>query len=125
MLYSQGIKIESLGVPTIDGTVVEQDHRKIWQIFADHYYLFAGTPSGVWLNHELANVFGIDKKLDSESAQVIFDQISEKLASPESLPRAMFDRFNIEVLTTTDGAADTLTHHQTIKDSGWKGNIVP
>jgi glucuronate isomerase len=125
MLYSQGIPLESLGVPTIDGTEVEKDHRKIWQIFGDNYYLFAGTPMGIWLNHEFSVVFGIEEKLNSESAMRIYDQIQEKLQSPEFLPRAMFERFNIEVLSTTDAAADTLDEHKKIKDSGWEGKIVP
>ncbi|MDZ7333419.1 MAG: glucuronate isomerase, partial [candidate division KSB1 bacterium] len=125
MLYSQGIPLESLGIPTVDGSPVETDHRKIWQIFGDHYYLFAGTPTGVWLNHEFATVFGIKEKLNGETAMQIYDQISEKLQQPEFLPQAMFDRFNIEVLTTTDGAADSLEYHQQIRNSGWKGNIIP
>jgi len=125
MLYSQGIPLESLGIPTVDGSPVETDHRKIWQIFGDHFYLFAGTPTGVWLNHEFATVFGIKEKLNGETAMRIYDQIQEKLQTPEFLPRAMFDRFNIEVLTTTDGAADSLEYHQQIRNSGWKGNIIP
>ena len=125
MLYSQGIPMESLGIPTVDGTSVETDHRKIWQIFGENYYLYAGTPTGVWLNHEFYHVFGIREKLTGESAMRIDDQIDEKLKQPEFLPRAMFDRFNIEVLTTTDCATDTLQYHQQIKNSGWSGNIVP
>jgi glucuronate isomerase len=125
MLYSQGISLESLGIPTLDGSPVEMDHRKIWQIFGEYYYLFNGTPTGVWLNHEFSTVFGIQEKLNGKTALKIYDQIQMKLQSPEFLPRAMFERFNIEVLTTTDGAADTLEHHQKIKNSGWKGNIIP
>jgi glucuronate isomerase len=125
MLYSQGISMESLGIPTIDGSLVETDHRKIWQIFGEHYYLFAGTPTGVWLSHEFSTVFGIQEKMNGENALKIYDQIQEKLQSPEFLPRALFDRFNIEVLTTTDGAADSLENHQKIKSSGWNGNVVP
>jgi len=125
MLYSQGIPLELLGVPTIDGSAVEPDHRKIWKIFGENYYLFAGTPTGVWLNHEFSTVFGIREKLNGVTAMRIYDQIQEKLQSPEFLPRAMFDRFNIEVLTTTDGAADQLEHHQKIMNSGWNGKIIP
>ena len=125
MLYSQGISLESLGIPTLDGSPVEMDHRKIWQIFGEYYYLFNGTPTGVWLNHEFSTVFGIQEKLNGKTALKIYDQIQMKLQSPEFLPRAMFERFNIEVLTTTDGAADTLELHQKIKNSGWKGNIIP
>jgi glucuronate isomerase len=125
MLYSQGIPLESLGVPTRDGTPVEQDHRKCWQIFADHFHLFAGTPTGVWLNHEFYEVFGVRRKLNADTAMAIYDEIQEKLALPEFRPRALFDRFNIEVLTTTDAATDRLEHHRAIRNSGWSGRVIP
>ncbi|MGQ9730760.1 MAG: glucuronate isomerase [Candidatus Zipacnadales bacterium] len=125
MLYSQGISLESLGIPTVDGTPVETDRRKIWQLFADHYYLFAGTPTSLWLNYVFSEVFTIREKLTSSSAMRIYDRISEALQRPEFLPRALFERFNIEVLTTTDAATDTLEHHQRIKESGWNGRVIP
>ncbi len=125
MLYSQGIKLESLAIPTIDGTPVEQDHRKVWQIFADHFYLYSGTPTGAWLRHEFSEVFGITEKLNSENAMRIYDQIQEKLRLPEFLPRTLFKKFNIEVLTTTDGAGDSLDAHKRIQNSGWDGKVVP
>jgi len=96
MLYSQGIPMESLGIPRVDGGPVEQDHRKVWQVFAENFYLFRGTPSGIWLSNE-----------------------------PQFRPRALFQRFNIEVLCTTDAATDTLDHHRTIRESGWQGRIIP
>lgn len=125
MLYSQGISLESLGVPRLDGGPVEQDHRRIWQIFADSFYLFRGTPSGIWLTQELIEVFGVEQKLNGETAQTIYDQIEEKLASPEFRPRALFERFNIEVMSTTDAATDTLEVHQAIRESGWGGDVRP
>jgi len=125
MLYSQGIPMESLGVPRADGGTTETDHRKIWQTFAENFYLFRGTPSGVWLTHELVKVFGVEEKLDGKNAQAIYDDIAAKLARPEFKPRALFERFNIEVLCTTDAAHDSLAQHQAIRDSGWKGRIVP
>ena len=125
MLYSQGVPLERLGIPTRDGTPVETDGRRIWQIFAEHYYLFAGTPTGAWLDHELYTLFDVRHKLDGESAQAIYDQVLERLQSPEYRPRALFERFNIEVLTTTDAAADRLEHHQAIQTSDWPGRVVP
>ena len=125
MLYSQGIKLESLGIPTVDGTEVEKDHRKIWQIFADNFYLFSGTPTGVWLIHEFAEVFGIDEKLNSKNAMEIYDHMLGKLNTVEFLPRNLFEKFRIEVLNTTDGAADNLEHHKKIKEAGLKGRVIP
>jgi glucuronate isomerase len=125
MLYSQGIPLERLGVPSLDGTPVESDPRKIWQIFADHFYLFRGTPSGCWLTHELQDVFGVTEPMSGTTAQAIYDQIAAQLAKPEFRPQALFDRFNIEVLCTTDAATDTLEYHQKIRDSGWQANVRP
>ena len=125
MLYSQGVPMESLGIPTRDGAPVETDARRIWQIFAEHQFLFRGTPTGVWLNHELFHVFGVRQKLSGATAQAIYDEIAEKLRSPEFRPRALFERFKIEVLATTDAATDTLEHHQAIRDSDWGGRVIP
>jgi len=125
MLYSQGISLESLGVPTVDGSEVEKDHRKIWKIFAENFYLFAGTPTGVWLSHEFAEVFGIQEKLNAKNADKFYNLITEKLQTKEFLPRTLFNKFNIEALSTTDAASDLLEYHKKIKDSGWNGKVVP
>ncbi len=125
MLYSQGVPLEALGVPSNDGSPVEQDHRKIWQTFAEHFHLFRGTPSGIWLKQELIEVFGVEEKLCGANAQAIYDHIAAQLASPNFTPRRMYERFKIEVLCTTDAASDTLQDHQTIRDSGWRGKVLP
>jgi glucuronate isomerase len=125
MLYSRGVPLESLGVPARDGSPAESDPRKVWQLFAEHLYLFRGTPTGVWLDHQLHEVFGIRRKLDGASGPAIYDEIAEKLGSPEFRPRALFERFRIEVLATTDAATDTLAHHRALRESGWGGRLIP
>ncbi len=125
MLYSQGINLEALGIPRRDGAPVESDHRKIWQTVCDHWHLFRGTPTGIWLRDELRDVFGIEAKLNSANAQMIYDAIAEKLSQHDFHPRRLFERFNIEVLATTDAATDTLPHHQAIRNSGWSGRVIP
>jgi glucuronate isomerase len=125
MLYSQGISMESLGIPAHDGTPVEDDHRKIWQIFADNFFLFDATPTGAWLAHEFGEVFGIKEKLNSQNAMRIYDELQEKLESPDFLPRTLFEKFNIEVLSTTDAAADSLESHKQIISSDWEGKVIP
>lgn len=119
MLYSQGVPLEALGVPARDGTPVESDHRLIWQRFAEHFHLFRGTPTGLWLADELVNVFGVTERLNAGSAQRIYDHLLERLAQPEYTPRALFRRFNIEVLCTTDAATDTLEHHRALQAEGF------
>jgi len=125
MLYSRGIPLERLGIPRRDGTGAETDPRKIWQLLGDHYHLFRGTPTAAWLAYELHELFGVRKKLDGDTAQAIYDEIAEKLASPEFRPRALFRSFDIEVLATTDAASDTLAHHAAIRESGWPGRVIP
>ncbi len=125
MLYSQGVTLESVGIPRKDGSIVEGDHRKIWQLVCDNWCLFRATPTGIWIRDELADVFSITEKMNSDNAQAIYDAIDEKLQSDAFKPRTMFERFNIEVLATTDAATDTLDHHQAILDSDWNGRIVP
>jgi len=117
MLYSQRIPYEQL--------LAKGDPRRIWQLFADNFYLFQGTPSGLWLAHELEAVFGVTEKLDGASAAGIYDQLETALSSPAYSPRTLFKKFNIEVLATTDAATDTLQHHQAMRASGWEGRIIP
>ena len=125
MLYSQGISMEALGVPRLDGGPVEQDHRKVWQIFSENFYLFRGTPTGAWLTEELHSVFGIEEKLNGKTAPKIYDKIEAELARPEFRPRRLFERFQVEALCTTDAATDPLSHHRAIRESGWKGRVLP
>jgi glucuronate isomerase len=124
MLYSQGIALESVGVPRLDGAPVEGDSRKIWRLLAKHWYLFRGTPSRTWLTHALHEVFGVAERLTPESADRIYDRIADSLARPEFRPRALFERFNIEVLATTESPIDPLAHHRKMRESGWKGRVV-
>ena len=125
LLYSQGISLERLGISTVDGSGSEEDDKKIWRLFAKHFYMFAGTPTGLWFQYELSELFGIRKKLSAATADEIWDVIEQKLHSPEFLPRTLFEKFNIAVLATTDAATDSLEHHKKIKESGWHGRVIP
>ena len=125
MLYSQGVAMEALGIPRLDGGPFETDPRRIWQLFGDHFHLFRGTPSGAWLSQEFEGVFGIDEPLTPASAMRIYEAIERCLAQPGFRPRALFERFRIEVLCTTDAAGDTLEWHRHIASSGWPGRVRP
>ena len=124
MLYSQGLKLEDLAIPRRDGGPVEADARRIWRSFAANYHLFRGTPTRIWLDHAFYEVFGIRERLMAESADRIFDAINSNLAKAEFRPRALFERFNIEVIATTESPLDTLAQHAKIHASGWKGRVV-
>ena len=125
MLYSQGVPLEKLGVPRADGGTVETDGRAIWRLFAQHWYLFAGTPTRMWFEHALEHLFGITARLTPANADALYDQIDAALATPEFRPRALYEKFNIEAIATTDGALDDLAHHDAVRASGWKGRVLP
>lgn len=124
MLYSQGHSLESLGIPTLDGSPVEEDPRKIWRLFASNFHLFYGTPSKMWLEWVFTDVFGLTVRLSAETADLYYDTIDAALASPACRPRALFERFNIECLATTESPLDDLAHHQAIRASGWGGKVI-
>ena len=121
MLYSQGISLEELeiGRPTINNP------RRVWRLFASHYHLFRGTPTRLWLDYAFQESFGLTERLSEATADHYYDVIEAKLATPDFLPRALYERFKIEVMTTTDSALDSLADHTAIRESGWKGRILP
>ncbi len=129
MLYSQGVSLESLGVPQ-NGTEPDKnppvvDPREVWRIFAKHYYLFRGTPTRLWIDFAFQEQFGLKERLNEQNADEYYDTIDKELRTPAFLPRALFESFKLEVLATTDAAFDTLEYHRAIKASGWKGRVVP
>jgi glucuronate isomerase len=125
MLYSQGVPLEKLGVPRADGGAVETDPRAIWRLFAAHWHLFRGTPTRLWFEQSLEDIFGISERLGAGNADRIYDEIATALATPVCRPRALYERFGIKAISTTDGALDDLSHHAAIRTSGWNGRVLP
>ena len=123
MLYSQGIDMGAVGVGSKAGPS-DADPRAAWHIFAANQHLFRGTPTSIWTSHVFGHIMGFEVALDETTADMYFDRIGELLASDAYRPRALFERFNIELLATTESPTDTLEHHAKIKASGWKGRVV-
>lgn len=123
MLYSQGISLDALKVRSKSG-VPATDAREAWRLLAHNFHLFRGTPSWIWLNHVFSQVFGFEVFLSGETSDFYFDTINEALATDAFRPRALFDRFNIETLATTEGPHETLKHHHAIRESGWGGHVI-
>ena len=122
MLYSQGISLDDLGIGKPAGSV---NPRAVFQLFADNWHLFNGTPSKLWLSMMLRDGFGISEPLTPANAMAVYNQIDAALSSDAFRPRALFETMNIDLLATTDAATDPLTHHQAIRDSGWQGRVIP
>lgn len=121
MLYSQGVSMDELEI----GRPELKDPRRVWRIFASHYYLFRGTPTRIWLDFCFQELFGLEDRLSDKTADHYYDVISEKLRMPEFLPRALYERFHLEVLATTDSPLDSLGDHKAIRESNWKARILP
>lgn len=124
MLVSQGVSLDSLGIPRADGSKADVDPRDVWKLFAQNFQLFRGTPSAMWLNHSFEHVFGIDAPLNGDTASEYYDHIDGQLATEAFRPRALFEQFGIECLATTEGALDDLQSHKAIKDSRWSGRVI-
>jgi glucuronate isomerase len=119
MLYSQGVPLEALGIGNADA-----DPRESWRLFAERYHLFRGTPSRMWLDWVFAESFGLDVQFSAETSDHVYDTITDKLATDAFRPRALFERYNIEVIATTENPLDDLRHHKAIRESGWKGRVI-
>ncbi|NVK34525.1 MAG: glucuronate isomerase [Rhodobacteraceae bacterium] len=124
MLCSQGHSLESLGIPRIDEGWTEADGRKIWRIFAENYHLFRATPSRMWLDHSFQEVFGLKTQVSAKTADETYDHIAQCLTQQEFRPRALFDRFKIEAIATTESPLDDLKWHKMIKESDWAGKVI-
>ncbi|MBN9063338.1 MAG: glucuronate isomerase [Rhizobiales bacterium 65-9] len=125
MLYSQGAPLEALGIARRDGAAVETDSRAVWRLFAKHWFLFRGTPTRLWFEQSLEDIFGIEERLTPQNADRLYDLIADRLATPALRPRALFERFNLEVISTTDSPLDDLQYHDMIRASGWGGRVLP
>jgi glucuronate isomerase len=124
MLYSQGNAMEALGISRQGGSGGDADPADVWQLFGEHYHLFRGTPTRLWMDHVLGEVFGIRQQLDGDTAGDLYEEINRQLATPEFLPRALFERFNIEVIATTESPLDALEAHRALAQDDWSGRVI-
>lgn len=124
MLYSQGISLKQLGLADIHGNRADVDPRDVWKLFAANFHFFRGTPSQTWLNWVFVEVFGLDVRLSAETAHLYYETIDAALKTDAFRPRALFERYNIEVIATTESPLDLLDQHKAIRASGWQGRVI-
>jgi glucuronate isomerase len=124
MLYSQGIGMQALGISPADDALPDTDPAAVWQLFGEHYHLFRGTPTRLWLDHVFGEVFGIDELLDGANAGQFYAEINRQLATEDCLPRALFERYNIEVIATTESPLDSLEAHRRLAQDPWEGRVI-
>jgi glucuronate isomerase len=123
MLYSQGIAMEDMGVAP-SGCDSAADPREAWRVLASNYHLFRGTPSRIRLDWVFCEFFDLDQLLTAETADLYYDHITDSLQQDAFRPRALFDRFNIEVIAITEAPLDALAHHAQIRDAEWNGRVI-
>jgi len=124
LLHADGVPLNALGVG--QGPLSEDASRQVWRRLLERWYLFRGTPVRFWLESELAEIFHVTAPPSAETADAIYDHVAERLAQPDYRPRALYERFRIEVLATTDDPCDDLSAHAALAaDSTWSGRVVP
>ncbi|WEG10749.1 glucuronate isomerase [Microbacterium horticulturae] len=122
LLFASGVPLDELGV----GPAANADPRSIWRHLAENWHRFAGTASAYWLEHELRTLFDIVDEPSAENADALYDTIAAWLQNPDFRPRALFDRFGIEVLATTDDPLDDLAAHAALAaDPDFRGRVLP
>lgn len=124
MLFSQGISMDDLGIERVDGDSSSVDPEQVWNSFAANYFLFRGTPTQLWMDHVFAEVFDIQTVLNEQTASEVYAEINRLLATAEFAPRALFERFNIEVIATTESPLDPLAAHQKLAGDSWQGRVI-
>ena len=124
LLHASGVPLEALGVG--QGPLSEADSRAVWRQLCEHWDAFRGTPMRLWLEAELAEIFDVTLRPSADTADAIYDQLTECLAQDAYRPRALYERFRIAVMATTDDPCDDLSPHDALAaDASWTGRVVP
>ncbi len=122
LLHAAGYSLSALGKGEND----PETARGAWRTLCANWHLLAGTASGYWLTTTFEQLFGITETPSASNADDLYDQIASQLLEPEFLPRALFKKFNIEVLATTDDPTDDLNLHRKLnEDSTFTGRVIP
>jgi glucuronate isomerase len=124
LLHASGVPLDALGVG--QGPLEEPAAREVWRLLCSNWHVYRGTPVRFWLESELAGIFDVAVSPSAATADTIYDQIADRLTRPDYRPRALFDRFKISVLATTDDPCDDLAVHAAlVADPTWPGRVVP
>ncbi|GAA3703506.1 glucuronate isomerase [Microlunatus aurantiacus] len=124
LLHGHGVDLADLGVG--QDSFDEAASRRAFRILCEHWGAYRGTPVRFWLDAQLGDIFGIEVRPSAATADAVYDQIAERLGHPDYRARALFDRFGIEVLATTDDPCDDLAAHRRLADDpSWDARVVP
>lgn len=126
LLHAHGVDLGSLGLARAGDGGPPASPRAVWRLLCEHWWAFRGTSSRYWIETELADVFGVTVRPGPKTADILYDELTEKLATAPFRPRALFRRFGVEVLATTDDPCSDLAAHRALAaDPDWTGRVVP
>jgi glucuronate isomerase len=124
LLHADGVELSALGVGR--GELSENASRQAWRLLCERWHIYQGTPVRYWLEAELAQIFGVTVAPSAHTADAIYDQIGAALADDAFRPRALYERFKISVLATTDDPCSDLAAHTALaNDPAWPGRVIP
>jgi glucuronate isomerase len=124
LLHASGVGLGELGVG--EGPLSEDASRAVWRRLCEHWSVFRGTPMRIWLEAELGEIFDVTLRPSADTADAIYDQLVDRLAQDAYRPRALYERFRIAVLATTDDPCDDLSAHAALAaDETWTGRVIP
>lgn len=124
LLHASGVPLSALGVGR--GSLSEAEARQVWRLLCEHWDIYRGTPVRYWLESELADIFEVSVRPSAETADAIYDQVADRLEKDPWRPRALYERFRIAVLATTDDPCDDLSAHAGLAaDPSWSGRVIP
>ena len=78
-----------------------------------------------WTHLELQRYFDIHDILSPSTASDIYYNASAQLETPAFSTRNLLRKMNVSVVCTTDDPADTLEHHQQLRQDGFEIPILP
>ena len=85
-----------------------------------------GNPLSVWSHAELKSCFGIDRPLNRESAEEIWEEANRTIRKTHLSPRKLIEQFKVRFIGTTDDPCDSLEYHRLLAaDKTFSVRVTP
>ncbi|GAA5520292.1 glucuronate isomerase [Aliifodinibius salicampi] len=78
-----------------------------------------------WTHMELKRYFGIDKLLNDDTAEEIYDSCTEMLQKPSFSTQSLIKKNNVEIICTTDDPVDSLNQHKEMRQQSFDTTVLP
>ena len=79
-----------------------------------------------WTHLELKTAFGIDLRLNPNTAREIYDECNRQLRNdPDKTARGLMRFYNVEIVCTTDDPVDSLEYHRELASEDFGVKVLP